>query len=197
MTHTQPADLMMQSVLMGWDRGFAEDRSHFDELDALSPGLGKIVYELGRTEMIAAVDAAIPLFREELSGIFAANASETELRSLIDFYSSPTGKKMIRLMTLADASSGKEAAEDEVFTTDEVTKANRDAVRASLTQFTPQDRVALLKFGISPAARAAKVAGPKVQAATAGWMNRVMADFKARLDPKVEALVSKRIKDAG
>lgn len=193
--HTQPKELMLHAVLTGWDKGVAEqDADYQAELEAIQPGLGARLTERGKAELVALVAEQIPQMHDRLAALFAGNCTEEELKSLIAFYSSPAGAKMIRSITMSD--SGREAFDDETLTTAEATSANRAAAKDAVKALDGDEWLAAVQFSASPGGRAVKELGPQVQAISAEWMTRLMADFGKRIESITEEMVKRAVEEA-
>lgn len=193
--HTQPKEQMVHAVLTGWDKGVAEqDEDYQAELEAIQPGLSAKLTERGKSELVALVAEQIPQMHDRLAALFAGNCTEEELKALIAFYSSPAGAKMIRSITMSD--SGGEAFDDEQLTTAEATSANREAAKEAVKSLDGDEWLAAVRFSVSPAGRVVKALGPQVQAISADWMTRLMADFGKRIEPITEEMVKRAVEEA-
>lgn len=193
--YTQPKELMLHAVLTGWEKGAAEqDEDYLAELDAIQPGLGARLTERGKAELVALVAALIPQMHDRLAELFAGNCTEEELKALIAFYSSPAGSKMIRSITLSD--SGGDAFDDEQLTTAEATSANRAAAKEAVKTLDGDEWLATVIFSVSPGGRVVKALGPQVQAISAEWMTKLMADFGKRIEPIAEEMVKQAVEEA-
>jgi hypothetical protein len=192
--YTQPKDLMMESVLRGWDLGAAENTDDIAQLDSVQPGLGARLAERGQAELVAMVDQQFAHMQDQLATLFADNCSEEELNSLIAFYSSPTGRKMVRSIMMADTAG--DAFDDERLTPEEAASANRAASKAAVKSLDGNEWIAAVKFGASPAGRAVKALSPQVQAISAEWLTSLMAEFGKRIEPIAEEMVAKAVEEA-
>ena len=193
--YTQPKDLMLNAVLTGYERGAAEQGGNdLAALDAIQPGLGARLADRGKAELVALVAERIPQMHERLATLFAANCTEEELKSLIAFYSSPAGAKMIRGVTMSDR--GGDSFDDEKLTAQEATSVNKAAARDVAKSLDGEEWLAMIKFATSPGGRAAKALGPQVQAISAEWMTQLMADFGKRIEPIVEQMVTQAAQEA-
>jgi len=191
--YTQPTDLMLKAVLVGYEKGAAEEGGSA-ELDELSPGLSARLAERGKAELVALVAERIPQMHERLAAMFAANCAEEELKGLIAFYSSPAGSKMIRSITLSD--SGGDAFDDAKFTADEAATANRAAAKDAAKSLDGDEWLAMMSFVASPSGRAVKALGPQVQAISADWMTQLMAEFSKRIEPIAGQMVTEALEEA-
>jgi hypothetical protein len=192
--YTQPPELMTSAVMAGWEKGLAEEQESFDTLDAAQPGFGTQLAERGKAEIVGLVRERIPQLHDRLATHFAASCTEQELKDLIAFYSSPTGAKLIRSITMSDTDT--DAFDDNQLTATEATRMNRKASLGAIKELNADDQAAVIKFAFSPAGRAAKMAGPTVQAISAEWLNSVMAEFGNRVERIAQELLEKGAKEA-
>ena len=193
--HTQPKELMIEAVLFGWNKGVAEqDAADLGALDKIQAGLSGRFIDRGRAEIVAIVSERIPEMHSQIAAIYADNCTEEELKALIAFYSSPVGKKLIRSMTMSI--SGSDPFEDDKVTAAEATQANREAAREAVKTLSGDEWIEAAKFGLSPTGRKVKSLAPKVQAAAADWMTRLMADYGTRMETIAEEMVGKAIEEA-
>jgi hypothetical protein len=192
--YTQPKDLMLESVLRGWEMGAADNKEDLARLDELQAGLGARLAERGKTELVAMVDQQFGQMQDRLATLFADNCSEEELNLMIAFYSSPTGRKMVRSIIMSDA--GSEAFDDELLTQAEATSANRAASKAAVKSLDGDEWLAAVQFGLSPGGRAVKALAPQVQAISAEWLTGLMTEFGKRIEPIAEEMVGKAIEEA-
>ena len=74
--YTQPTDLMLKAVLVGYEKGAAEEGLDAGaELDELVPGLSARLTERGKAELVALVAERIPQMHERLAIMFAGNCT--------------------------------------------------------------------------------------------------------------------------
>lgn len=179
---------MMTAVLSGWDQGMKEEEATMAELDTLSPGLAKAIAERGKAELTAMVKERLPGLQNRVSGIYAANADENELQSVLTFLRSPTGAQFVRSVMLSDAGDSAVVDDGEISTA-EVKKANRQASMEALRGLNPQQKVELIRFGVSPGGRVMKTIGEQIQPALAAWLTGLMQDYEKRVEPIIEKIV--------
>ena len=194
--YTQPKALLLEAVLVGWNKGIAEQQAAADlaELDRIESGLSAKFLDRGQAEIVALVSERIPEMHRRLAGVYADNCTEEELKALIAFYSSPLGTKLIRSMTLSV--TGADSFDDEKFTAEEATQANREAARDAVKSLSGDEWIEAVKFGVSPSGRLVKSLAPKVQAISAEWMTKLMADFGTRMEPIAEEMVMQALEQA-
>jgi len=193
--HTQPPELMIEAVMVGWNLGVAEQQaSELAALDKIQPGLSGLFLDRGKTEIVALVSERIPQMRQQLAAIYADNCSEEQLRELIAFYSSPLGTKLIRSMTLSV--KGSESFDDDQVTAAEATQANREAAQDAVKALSGDEWIAAARFGLSPSGRLVKTLAPKIQSVAADWMTRLMADYGTRMETVAEEMVGQAIEEA-
>lgn len=187
---TQPDGLMVESVLAGWQKGLETEKENFAALDKLSPGLGAELEKRGRAEMVAMVQEGLPTLRATLTEIFATSATEDELRQILAYYQSTGGQKLIRKVMLNTQDELPEGG----FTAEGLSKSNAKVALSAVGEMTTEETLTLIKLGSSPAGRRMRAMGPRVQEASASWLNDLMARVPGRLDPIIEATISERIK---
>ena len=193
--YTQPKELMIEAVMHGWELGVSEQSAaEFDRLDEIQPGLGARLTERGKSELVNLVAVRIPQMQDKLAKLYADNCTEAELKEMIAFYSSATGRKLIRSVTMAD--KGGDAFDDEKVTAAEATKANREAAKDAVATLDGDEWIEALKFGVSPGGRIVKKLTPQVQAISAEWMTLLLADFGKRMEPITEEMVMQAIEQA-
>jgi len=181
----QPTALLVEGVLKGYDQAAAKEREHPGEesiaLEKQFPGfLGKLQAR-GREELAALMAERAPVLHERLAEVYAANLSDADMRSVIAFFQTPTGKKFIRSMALSPPAGN--AADDLKLTEAEVAAAGKSAAAYSLKQMSGDEWVELVKFGASPAGRANRALNAKVQPVVATIMTEIMTDFTKRMQP--------------
>lgn len=188
---TTPGPLLQEAVKMGWDVGMKEEAASFAEMDAAVPGLSKALAERGRIELTAMVVERLPGLQRELATLLASGTSEEELAKMAEFYRSTTGQKVIREMILSPA--GMDMGEDSDFSSTEISKATKSAALDAIGKLSPDEKVELIRFSVSPAGLASKRAATKRDALMAEWMNRLMKDFETRIEPIIVELIQKSL----
>lgn len=181
-------DLMMTAVLSGWDQGMKEEEATMAELDSLSPGLAKAIAERGKAELTAMVKERLPALQNTVAGIYSAQANEVELQSVLTFLRSPTGAQFVRSVMLSDAGDSTVVDDGEISTA-ELKKANRQASMEALRGMNAQQKVELIRFGVSPGGRVMKAIGEQIQPALAAWLTGLMQDYEKRIEPVIEEIV--------
>lgn len=181
-------DMMMTAVLSGWDQGMKEEAATMTELDSLSPGLAKAIAERGKAELAAMVKERLPALQNTVAGIYAAEADEHELQSVLTFLRSPTGAQFVRSVMLSDAGDSAFVDDGEISTA-ELKKANRQASMEALRGMSAEQKVDLIRFGASPGGRAMRAIGEQVQPALAAWLTGLMQDYEKRVEPVIEKIV--------
>lgn len=185
-----PEGLMVEGVLLGWQKGLEKEQDSFAKLDALSPGLGAELEKRGRDELVLMVKEDMPALHATMAEIYATSATDDELRQILAFYRTPAGQKLIRNVAM-----GVEVPETTGnFTAEQLTQATTKAAVSAFGALTSDERVALIKLGMSPAGRRMRAMTPAVQQASADWLNALMARVPDRLAPIIEATISERIK---
>jgi hypothetical protein len=186
-----PEQVMVDAVLAGWDRGQERAKPEMEALDAVSPGLSDKIIAIGKTELLKLLHERLPTLRTKMTDVSAANLTADELRSTLAFYGSPTGKEFIRKMLLAD--TGDDMGSDMAVSSTEIAAANRKAARESVGSLETSQKADLIRFGFSPAGRAMRAVGEKLQPAAAEWMTSLMQDYEVRINPMIEKMVGDAI----
>lgn len=190
----QPRELMVEAVQAGYDKGLQSDSS-FAEIDKAIPGFGTRLADRGRQEISRLVAEGTPALQARTAQIYASELTADELESFLEFFRSPAGKQMIRLMSLAD--SPDPVADDGKISAKEMNALTRSAVKETVTKLDDADRAALIRFSLSPAGLRSKLIGPKIQAATAEWMTGLMTSFNGRIEAIAAEELAKFDKSAG
>lgn len=185
-----PESLMVEGVLFGWQKGLETEKDNFAKLDALSPGLGAELEKRGRAELVLMVKDDMPALHATMAEIYAASATDDELRQILTFYRTPAGQKLIRNVAM-----GVEIPETTGnFTAEQLTQATTKAAVSAYGSLTSDERVVVIKLGMSPAGRRMRAMTPAVQQASADWLNALMGRVPDRMAPIIEATISERLK---
>lgn len=179
----QPADLLVEAVLKGYDEGFSEEQANSEtaEIEREFPGYLEKLRLRGRIELEKVMREHAPVLQRRTADVYAADVSEEHMRNAIAFLRTPTGAKMLRGVTLAPSDTG--SANDLNLTVEEVATEARAAALHSVKQLTGAERVELMKFAASPAGVAFRDTDHKITPIVAETMNEVMAEFAERIDP--------------
>lgn len=180
--------MMIEAVLGGWERGQASAKEDMAALEEVSPGLSGKIIDRGKSELLALLNERIPGLRASMTDIYAGSMTEDELRTTITFFQSATGQQFIRKMLMSE--TGDNMADDLEVTSSEMMKANRAAARETVETLSTPQKADLVRFGFSPAGRAMRVVGAKVQPVAAQWVTSVMADYQQRVGPIIEKIVT-------
>lgn len=207
LAHELATLLNPEEPLMGaMDRAFGDSLPELmkadPQLKALEdehPGILKVMADAMRPILLRYLRASIPELRDRIAVIYS-DLSETHLRALIGFYRSPTGQRMIELMTSGidtDAMMRTLIANDASETTAaELTGVTRNAASSAVGRMTPAQVREAGQFGMSPAGRALTALQPRIVAAMAEWSNNpspaVQAEIEAAIIPVVQQYIQKR-----
>lgn len=190
-----PSDKIVEVGVRAFDAGFmasatgkSDDAAFFEE----HPGLVETILEATQPVVRKHMIAGMPALQERFAGFYARSFTASEIDSLIAFYSSSTGAKMVEGM-YAGADLGKlvesvgEDGKDPV-TSDEVRNFTRSTVERILPAFGEEDRKILMEFAASPAfAKMVKVM-PEFR--------QMMADIANQPAPAMEAGIEQIVKRA-
>ena len=72
----------------------------FQALEAKYPGISKAAIDAMQPVLMRQVMTALPELWRRLGTFYAANMTESELHGAVDFFSSPTGSKVIKLIAM-------------------------------------------------------------------------------------------------
>lgn len=187
--------MLVQGVADGFDVGAKQDHETRKQLDELSPGLSDKILAASKAEMVATVRGRVAGLQAKMTEIYAANFTNDELRQLLTFFQSPTGAFFIR--KLVTSTEGPEIGEELEITAADMIAVNKAAVSATFKEMTREQKLELFRFGLTPAGRGLRTAGPKIQAASAEWMTSLLKDFEARSTPVIERIVTEELEKAG
>lgn len=172
------------------------------ELTALEKEMPGFMLALGREILPIAnrsMRERLPELHRRQAGFYAANFTTAELDTLIQFYSSPTGTKLISVLmakikpTAMIEEAGK--SEDFKFGEQAALKDIRATVPEVMRSMTDEDQAALMRFARSSAAPKLRAIAPQTQKIVIDWMNeeapweaaatdeavaRVMAHFEGK-----------------
>lgn len=195
----QPTALLVEGVLAGYDLAAAKEQEKPSEetvaLDKQFPGFLDKLRARGRQELIAVMTEHAPVLHERLAEVYVANLSDADMRALIAFFQTPTGKKFIRSMAMSPPSGN--AADDLNLTETEVADASKSATAYTLKQMSADEWVELVKFGTTPAGRANRAVNAKTQPVVATVMTELMTDFAKRMQPITMEVLEQYTKDKG
>jgi hypothetical protein len=146
----------------------------FVALESAYPGLTNVIVESLKPKMLAAYAQKTPLLWERLGAVYANNLTASELDSLLAFYQSPAGQRLLvgfsqsgnntniirqGHKTGADMDKLAEAAQNDISST---------ARKVSATM-TDADRIAIFKFENSPLGVKLVEIIPKILKASLEW----------------------------
>lgn len=188
---TNPNELMVAANMRGWEAGIAQVfvvDSGAAGIERQYPGAAK-----------AAIDAARPLAREfcqrfvtgvneHKAKMLAERLTPAEIERSTAFFASPTGRRLIqRMLSHADPAElardttnrAQESGQVRI-STDKLRQMERDAVRTTIGEMSPDDHVAILRFGETGAATKYKAVSEEVdrwaldkaQRPDSDWMRR-------------------------
>ena len=160
------------------------------------PGIGKELADAVLPIINGYMRARLPQLHETQAALYTRTFSSSELETLIAFYSSPTGQKVIQLMIaslkpkamLAEA----QASEDFKITSSSALSDIRDTVPVILAGLGPEDQFVLEKFGRSGLVDRMKAVAPETQTIALEWMAEYASGEEAETDMIVQAVFAKR-----
>lgn len=170
------------------------------EMEARYPGLATAMADAMRPILLGYLRESVPVLWDRTAVIYS-ELSEADLRVLIAFYRSPTGARIIELMSSgAELGPMLEAmmADDARETTGQaLTATTRQAANAAVRKLTPAQVQEAARFAQTPAARRAIALQPRMAAMMAEWANNpspeVQAEMEAAIVPVVEHFIGTKI----
>ena len=176
-------DLALRAFNHGIEQGTVGDaqvKAYF----AQYPGLKDHVAVALRPEMRKIMKRELPLLRDEIGTVIAAELTPDEIVATETFFASPTGQKVYAsaLQSMGDRPDRDEA---------EVRSAAMSAVMSNLA---PEDYPALMAFGASSAAGKMNSVNPKIAAASKAWADRLVAKNGPRMNRLARKAANKFVK---
>jgi len=192
----QPRELLVEGVLMGFDLAAAEQKQDEESLavEKQFPGFLAALRARGRDELASIMTERAPILHERLAEVYVANLSDADMRAIIAFFQTPTGKKFVRAMAMSPPASN--AADDLDLTEEELADAGKSAAGQAMKQMSGDEWIELVKFGMSPAGRANRALTTKVQPVVATVFTELMTDFAERMRPITLEVLEKYRKTA-
>jgi hypothetical protein len=164
-------------------------------LETQYPGIVDAMVAAMKPILMGHIRSSMPELWTLVGDFYAANLSEADLRAALAFYGSPTGRRIIDLMSagidmgpmLDDmVSSGKY----------EVTESNlKSSVMPAAARLpgklTPAEMQATIRFGTSAEGQRVVALTPRVSKLVADWSNKPAPAIEAQLDKVLAAVVEK------
>jgi len=164
----------------------------FAAMEKDHPGVTKAVIEAMRPIIVTSTLARLPSLWERLAPIYTRMFSVAELHTLLDFYTSPAGARVIKTMGEgADYSrmlGDMVANNNSVVTSDGVTAGVQSGVAQVIRSATPEDMKAMIALVATSAGKKLPMLNREVQAASIAWGNEP--------EPELDAQVESAVKDA-
>ncbi|MFC7536303.1 DUF2059 domain-containing protein [Sphingomonas sp. GCM10030256] len=190
-----PEDKMAALVVHALDTGFhtalladTAEAKVFDQ----HPGLAEAILSAARPVISAHVSKSSPRMLRRFAGFYAGRFTSDELDTLIAFYSSPTGVKMIEgmysgvnLSILANKLNDDPEAK---LATSDVSAITRSTVQRIFPVFNDSDKAALLTFARKPVY-------PKLQRAIPAF-HKLVAEVANEPDPELDSAMKATVKKA-
>jgi len=161
------------------------------EFEGEFPGVHQAMWLAAKDELHAQLEASLPDLWGRLEQLYLADMTETEIRALIGFYSTPTGKRLIAGMygnsDLQPMIQSMATSEDGNISEQSFRTVTEDAKRKAVANadIDPKDILPLMTAMSLPKLRAI---GEKSQRATMEWVNRD--------DPQQQERINKLMADA-
>ena len=165
----------------------------FAAMEREHPGVTTAVIDAMRPIILRGTLARLPELTARLSPIYARSFTTAELRTLLDFYTSPAGQRVIKAMGEgADFSRllGDMIASDSATVTTEGLRAGLESGKAQVMRTaTPEDFKTMEALFATDLGAKMRAVAPKVQAESVAWGN----DPDPELDAQVETAVKNAI----
>jgi hypothetical protein len=188
-----PADKILEAsdraFRTGIQAALADDKASaavFDE----EPGLLSAIFEAALPILKKHVEASIPSMHREIAHFYAARFTAAELDQLLEFYGTPTGRKIVEGMFagLLEANFGVAAGPERKFVAGSTLQGAISSASSELwAKLTETDRSEVAKFTRSPVY-------PKVQAAMPDMINlleRLGNEPTPAMDAEIDETVSR------
>lgn len=170
-------------------------------IEADYPGIGKELADAILPIVNRYMRQRLPQLQAQQAQLYADNFSAAELKTLIDFYTSPTGQKMIASMTsrIQPKAMMQEASqsEDFQFSAGAALKDIRDTVPGILSDLGEEDRETLVQFARSGVLPKLQALGPKTQAIAISWNQQYAENEEREIEQIVESIFARRAEKDG
>lgn len=162
------------------------------------PGVDKVFVETLRPLIMDELTRIMPEYIETTAAFFARHYTPSEVGELLSFWRSPTGRALLQSVSgnLDYASISKEAVDqlqesDTVDVSGEAMASDRRrAAVAGLRELTPEQRKAVMRFGLTPIGRKMARLAPEKNELERQWANREpSAELMARIEEDVSQAV--------
>ena len=183
-----PRDTMIP-LNMKWAEKSIEDLPKLDaeagEFEREYPGVHQAMWLAAKDELRAQLESGLPDLWTRLEQLYLAEMTEPEIRALIAFYKTPTGKRLIEGMygnsDLQPVIESMATSEDGSISEQSVRAATEEAKRKTVTaaNIDPKDIMPLV--GAMPLAKMRAV-GEKVQQVTLEWVNKEDPEQQERIN---------------
>ena len=164
----------------------------FAALEREHPGVTRAMIDAMRPIILNGTLTRLPTLTARLAPIYAQSFTTAELHTLLDFYTSPTGMRVIKAMGEgADFSRllGDMVASNSATVTTEGVRAGIQSGAAEVIRTaTPEDIKAMMALASTDTGKKMREVAPKVQAASVAWGSEP--------DPELDAQVEGAVKDA-
>lgn len=169
----------------------------FVAMEKEHPGITHAMIEAMRPIIVDESIRRLPVLWARLENIFARSFTAAELKTLIDFYASPTGVRVIKAMGEGSDFSrmlGTMVANDKANVTADDLRAGVQAGAAEVIRTaTPEDIKAMEALMATSAGQKMRAVTPQIQAEAVAWGNEPSPETTAKVQKAVVDLVAKYI----
>ena len=167
----------------------------FAALEREHPGVTKAMTDAMRPIILSGTLTRLPTLTARLAPLYAQSFTTAELHVLLDFYTSPTGMRVIKAMGEgADFSRllGDMVANNSSTVTTEGVRAGIQSGAAEVIRTaTPEDIKAMMALAATDTGKKMRELAPKIQAASVAWGSEPDPELDAQLESAVKDAVTK------
>ena len=164
------------------------------------PGIYEAAWTAIEPVIRSSVEADTPKLWDKLARLYTARLTPQEIAGLRRFYSTPTGRKLLRTMQEnADLMPIMQAAAESatsVVSAEAMQKAQAPGRAAAVRTLTPEDDAAVKQLSQSISLPKLYAIGAEVQRVTLAWMNEPDPELDARIEKVVEKEMTRFMAEA-
>ncbi len=169
----------------------------FAELEAAYPGVSAAMVDAMAPIMLEDTLARMPDLWKRIGSVYAAAFSESELQTLIGFYRSPAGVRLLDAMR-RNSDMSKAVAQvlnnpDSPIRAEDLRAGQDAAISAAQAELTPAELDEIGRFEASPLGAKLLSVAPQAQQVSAAWSNESTPELDAKLDKAMQRILSSYI----
>jgi hypothetical protein len=195
-----PANQMLEAELSIARRGFAmlpEADPEFAKLEKEHPGFVEVLWKGAEPELRKYMVVQLPRLHETLAKLYSSRLSEAEIDGLRQFYSSPTGQKLVMAMyaNVDPAPLIQSFVKEERILEQAVAAAQADARAKAIQSLGEDDEAAFTRLSQVIALEKFKALGEDTQKLLVKWVNEPDPEFEARIEKVMEQVAERYFAD--